>query len=198
VLLAGAAAWLDPRIGLALALATPLFPIGNIAAGAAIVYGIFAVGWIVLTWRDARHGLWFASGPLLAGVGLLPLVPLVLMPVRNVVVRAAQGVVAVLATALLVGTGTLELGRLDSATSTALGLWGWLGTEALVTVTAIVVAFAAAALPWARRHSRFGAGGVGFAVTAWFVLAGAGVAATAVVVVVWAAYALAAAAAHRA
>jgi len=198
VLLAGAATWLDPRLGLALALAMPLFPIGNIAAGAAILYGIFAISWIVLTWRDARHGLWFASGPLLAGVGLLPLVPLVLIPVRNGALRAAHGVLGVLATALLMGTGTLELGPLDSATTTALGLWGWLGTEALVTVTAIVVAAAAALLPWARRRSRFGAAGVGFVVTGWFVLAGAGIVGTIVVLSVWAAYALAAAAPRRA
>jgi len=198
VLLVGAATWLDPRIGLALALATPLFPIGNIAAGAAVLYGIFAVSWIVLTWRDAPHGLWFTSGPLLAGVGLLPLVPLALIPIRSSALRAVQGVLAVVATALLAGTGTLELGPLDSATSTARGLWDWLGTETLVTVTALVVAVAATMLPWARRRSRFGVAGVGFAVTAWFVLAGAGVATTAVVLLVWAAYALASAALRRA
>jgi hypothetical protein len=112
--------------------------------------------------------------------------------------RAAHGVLAVLATALLVGTGTLELGPLDSTTSTALGLWGWLNTQALVTITAIVVAVAAASLPSARRKSRFGAARVGFAVTAWFVLAGAGIASIIVVLTVWAAYALATAVPRRA
>ena len=198
VLLAGAATWLDPRIGLALALAVPLFPIGNIAASAAILYGIFAAGWIALTWRDARHGLWFASGPFLAGVGLLPLVPLVLLPVRSSALRAANGVLAVLATALLAGTGTLDLGPLDSVSSAALGVWGWLGTEALVTTSALVIGVAAAALPWARRRSRFGPAGVGFVVTAWFVLAGAGIASTIVVLGAWAAYTLAVVAPRRA
>jgi hypothetical protein len=198
VVLAGAATWLDPRVGLAVALAAPIFPIGNVAASAAVLYGIFAAAWLVLTWRDARHGLWFASGPLLAGVGLLPLVPLVLLPVRNGGLRAAHGVLAVLATALLAGTGTLELGPLDSVASTALGVWAWLGSEALVAVTASVVGAAAAALPMARRRSRLGPAGVGFAVTAWFVLAGAGVASTVVVMGVWTAYAFVASAPRRA
>ena len=53
----------------------------GLAAGG--IYGIFAVGWLVLNWRDARHGLWFMGGPLLAVVGLLPLVPLALILYRR-------------------------------------------------------------------------------------------------------------------
>ena len=76
VVAAGVATWLDPRAGLAVALAAPVFPIGNVAASAAILYGAFAIGWLLLNWRDARHGLLFVCGPLLAAVGLLSLVPL--------------------------------------------------------------------------------------------------------------------------
>ena len=61
------ACWFDPRLGMAAALATPVFPLGNVSASAATLYGVFAVGWVVLNWRDARHGLLFVSGPLLAG-----------------------------------------------------------------------------------------------------------------------------------
>src|SRR5262249_54952254 len=73
---AALACWWDPRAGLAVALAAPLFPLGNVAQSAAILYGAFAVLWLALNWRDARHGLLFVVGPLLAAFGLLPLVPL--------------------------------------------------------------------------------------------------------------------------
>jgi eukaryotic-like serine/threonine-protein kinase len=198
VLLTGLASWLDPRLGLALALATPIFPLGNVAAAAAVLYGLFVVGWLALNWRDGRHGLWFMSGPLLAGVGLLPLVPLVLVPVTSTVRRAAHGALAVLSTALLAGTGAVDVGPLDSLESTAVGVWTWLGSEALVTTSAIVLGAAAAILPWARSRSRFGIAAVGFAVTAGSVLAGAGIASTIVVVLAWAAFAFAAAAPRRA
>lgn len=138
------------------------------------------------------------SGPLLAAVGLLPLVPLVLVPVRGTVRRAAHGALAVLATALIASTGTLDVGPLDSLGSTALGVWGWLGSETLVTASAIAVAAAAAALPQVRRRSRFGVPFVGFAVTAGAVLAGAGVASTIVVMLVWAGFAFTSAAPRRA
>src|SRR5206468_8312512 len=100
----GLACWLDPRLGLAAALTVPIFPLGNVAAAAATLYGLFAVGWLVLNWRDARHGLWFMAGPILAIFGLLPLVPLALIPVRSTARRSAHGAVAVLATVLLAGT----------------------------------------------------------------------------------------------
>jgi hypothetical protein len=198
VALAGIATWLDPRLGLALALAVPVFPLGNVATAAAALYGAFAAGWLVLNWRDARHGLWFTSGPVLAWAGLLPLVPLVLMPIRSTVRRAAHGALAVLATAFLAGTATIELGPLSSFGSAALGAWAWLGEEALVTATAIVLAMAAAVLPWARRRSRYGVAAVGFAVVAGSILAGAGVAGTIVVLGAWAGVALVAAAPRRA
>jgi hypothetical protein len=198
VVLTGLASWLDPRVGLALALAVPIFPIGNVAAAAGLVYGLFAVGWVVLSWRDARHGLWFMSGPLLAGAGLLPLVPIVLVPVRSGVRRAAHGALAVLAAAFLAGTGTIDVAPLDSVGATALEVWAWLGAEALVTSTAIVLATAAAVLPWARSRSRFGIAWVGFLVTAASVLAGAGIASTVVVMLAWGAFAFAAATPRRA
>ncbi len=193
VVLAGLASWADPRLGLALALAVPIFPLGNVAASAAMLYGAFAVGWLALSWRDARHGLWFTSGPLLAAVGLLPLVPLVLLPIKSTVRRAAQGLLAVLSAALLAGTGAIDVGPLASVESTALGVWSWLGSEALVTVTALGLGLAAGALPWARSRSRYGVAAVGFLVTSGAVLVGAGVASTIVVGLVWAAVAFAAA-----
>jgi len=72
VVAAAVAAWIDPRAGLAVALGAAVFPIGNVAESAAILYGVFAIGWLVLNWRDGRHGLLFVAGPILAAVGLLP------------------------------------------------------------------------------------------------------------------------------
>ena len=210
VIATGLACWLDPRLGLALALALPIFPLGNVAAAAAVLYAVFAVGWLALTWRDARHGLWFMAGPLLAVVGLLPLVPLALIPVRSTVRRAAHGVVAVLATVLLAGVAgdplpfggggvaALGISPPDSATSAATALWSWLAGEPLVIAAAVLVGGAAALLPWARRRSRVGVALIGFVVTAASVLAGAGVAGTIVVMLVWAGFGLAAAAPRHA
>src|SRR5262245_38015584 len=59
---AAAAAWVDPRAGIAVALAAAVFPIGNVAESAAILYGAFAIAWLLLSWRDARHGLLFVAG----------------------------------------------------------------------------------------------------------------------------------------
>ena len=100
---AGLAAFVDPRLGLAVALATPVFPIGNASQSAALLYGAFAIAWLVFSWRDARSGLLFVSGPVLAGVGLLALVPLVVQPARGAVRRAVQAVAAVLVAALAAG-----------------------------------------------------------------------------------------------
>jgi hypothetical protein len=198
VLLTALASWLDPRLGMALALATPIFPLGNVAAAAAVLYGLLAVGWLGLNWRDGRHGLWFMSGPLLAGLGLLPLTPLVLLPMRSTVRRAAHGVLAVVATALLAGTGVIDVAPVDSLRTTALEVWAWLASEPLVAITAVGIGAAAAALPWARRRSRYGVAVVGFAVTAASVLLGAGIASTVVVLLAWAAFAFMAAAPRRA
>jgi len=210
VVATGLACWLDPRLGLAIALAVPILPLGNVSVAVATLYGVFAVGWLVANWRDARHGLWFVAGPLLATVGLLPLVPLALVPVRNTVRRAAHGVLAVLSTVLLAGVagdqlpivgGTasrLGLGPLDSAGSAAAAVWSWLAHEPVVLAAAILVGAAAAVLPWARRRSPVGVAAVGFAVTAASVVSGAAVASTIAVIVVWAGFALVAAAPRRA
>jgi hypothetical protein len=210
VLATGLACWLDPRLGLALALAVPIFPLGNVAVSVAILYSLFAVAWLTVNARDARHGLWFVSGPLLATIGLLPLVPLVLVPIRNTARRAAHGVLAVLATVLFAAvagdqapiaggtTPSLDLGPLDSVGSVAAAVWSWLVHEPVVLAAAVVLGAAAALVPWARRRSRIGVAAIGFVVTAASVLAGAAVASTIVVMLVWAGFGLACAAPRRA
>ena len=165
----------------------------------------------MVNWRDARHGLWFVAGPLLATVGLLPLVPLALIPVRNTARRAAHGVLAVLSTVLLAGVAgeqlpiaggdapALDVGPLDSVGSAATAVWSWLAHEPRR---------ARRSDPRRSRQPRssrgpagaspLGVAAIGFAVTAASVLAGAGVASTIVVMLVWAGFGLVAAAPRRA
>ena len=92
-----------PRLGLALTLATPLFALGNVAQAAAVVYGALALAWLAVTWRDARAGLLFCAGPILAPLGLLALLPLAVQPARGAWRRALHAGVGVLAAAAVAG-----------------------------------------------------------------------------------------------
>ena len=198
VVAAAAASWIDPRAGIAVALAAAVFPIGNVAESAAILYGVFAIGWLLLTWRDARHGLLFVAGPILAAVGLLPLVPLVAERAHGSVLRAAQGALAVLSAALVAAVGggsvpfadeaagSLGIEPLTPVPDAGVGVWTWLLEHPATTLAAISVAAASAVLPVARRSSRFGVVGIGFVLVAASVLGGAGVASTFVCLAAWA------------
>ena len=193
------ACWLDPRAGLALVLAVPVLPLGNVAESAAVAYGALAAGWLVLNWRDARHGLLFVTGPVLAAFGLLPLVPLVVQRADGRVRRAAHAAMAVLAAALLAGVaghelpltgetpGTIGIGPLTPVFDASNAIWSALAGHPLTSAAAILFALAAALLPWARRFSPAGVAVVGFVVTAASVAVGAGVTSTVAVVAVWAA-----------
>jgi hypothetical protein len=209
VLAAGLGAFLDPRIGLAVALAAPLFPLGNNAEGAAVLYGVFALGWLLLGWRDARSGLLFVSGPLLAPFGLLALVPIVVLPARGVLRRAANGGLAVLSAALLAGlagealplgstpAGSLGVVPSDSAGEVVLAVWSELALHPVVLGGALVCALAAAILPWAARWSRHGVAAVGGVLLVASAATGTGVVGLVVAGLVWAVAANVAAGAHR-
>jgi Protein kinase domain len=198
VLGAGLAAWLDPRIGLAVALAAPVFPLGNVSQGAAAAYGAFALAWLLLCWRDARSGLLFAAGPLLAPLGLLALVPLVVQPARGIVRRAALAFLAVLSAALVAGVSGKELpltgeralslgiSPVDTAREIAFALARALLLEPMLLTGALAAALAAAILPSARRHWPYGVLAVGAALVVGSVAADASLAAVPVAALVWA------------
>ena len=206
---AGLATWLDPRLGLAVALAAPVFPLGNYAESAALLYGAFALAWLALGWRDARWGLLFVCGPLLAGFGLLALVPLAVQPARGAVRRAAQAGLAVLSALLVAGIAGERLpivnrsaeapgiGPLDPVADTALALWETLSTYPSAIGAVVLAAAAAATLPWARRWSPYGVVAVGAVLTSIGIAAGAGVAGALVLVLVWTIAAAVAAGLHR-
>ena len=195
---AAAAAWLDPRLGVAIALAAPVFPLGNLSRGAAVAYGALALGWLVLSWRDARTGLLFVAGPLLAPLGLLALVPLAVQPARGAVRRAALASFAVLAAALIAGVAGSELPLsgepaeplgltpLDSPPEVASAVSGAIVTEPLLLAAVLAAAFAAAILPLARRRSRYGVLAVGTVLLAGVVATGASLLAVPLVALVWA------------
>ena len=194
---AGIMTWLDPRLGLAVVLATPVFPLGNVAESAALLYGAFAIPWLLFTWRDARWGLLFLCGPLLAPVGLVALVPLAVQPARGAVRRAAQGATAVLAACLAAGlagadlpvagapAGQVAIAPVDSLHEVAGSLWSAIAARPVALAAVVLVGAAAALLPWARRRLRFGVGLVGFTLTAAAVAAGAGLASTLLLTLAW-------------
>jgi hypothetical protein len=175
-LAAAAATLVRERIGLTVALAVPFFPLANIALGAALLYAVIAVGWLALSWRDARSGLFLALGPLAAPVAALGLLPLAAQAVRGRGRRAAQVAAAILVSGLVAGlrhetlpfTGEdapLGLGITGSerpgAVATALGRA--LADHPALALEAAALAAAAALLPLVRRREPwpiafFGAG----------------------------------------
>jgi eukaryotic-like serine/threonine-protein kinase len=162
------------RLGLAVALAVPVLPLGNISLGLALVYAAIAAAWLALTWREPRTGLLFAAGAVLAPVGALGLVPLLVSGVRSAPRRAAQGAVAVLAATLAAGLRGVPLPLTGEAAPLGVGVAGAgdpldvVGSLARA-VTAhpallaegLAFALLAAVLPLLRPYGRWGAAAFG-------------------------------------
>jgi Protein kinase domain len=168
VLLASVAAGLTmarPRFGLALALAVPVFPLGNISFGLAVVYAVAAAGWFVLTWGDARWGLLFCTGIVLGPLGLLGLIPLVALRARGPLRRVMHAGAAVLLTGAFAGleglsvpfTGeqasTLGIAGSEHPVAVLQAVWQWLLGAPQLGLEALILAAAAAALPFVARGS---------------------------------------------
>ncbi|MCP9484528.1 MAG: serine/threonine protein kinase [Gaiellaceae bacterium MAG52_C11] len=163
------------RAGLALALATPILPLGNLSLGLALLYGALAAGWLALAWRDPRSALSFLAGPLLAPLGLIALVPLTVQPARGSVRRAFQAVAAVGVAALAAGmrgaslpfgetAPTPELAGLESPVEAARVLLETM--PAAIGLEALALAAVAVAIPWATSLWRIaGLGAVMLAAT---------------------------------
>jgi Protein kinase domain len=174
---AALAALLSPGLGLVAALAAPVFPLGNVSLGLAVAYGAVALAWLALFARDARSGLLFLAGPLLALVHVLPLAAVVALGARGPVRRAAIALgatAATVATAIVAGSrlpltgepppqngGLAGTDRPGSALDVAVGA---LGSRPTVLVAGVVLAVATLAAPLARRHGLWGiaAWGAGF------------------------------------
>jgi Protein kinase domain len=186
------------RLGLAVALTVPVFPLGNVSLGLAVAYGVLAVAWLVLCWREPQWGLLFALGPALAPIAALGLVPLATATVRAGARRAAFGAAAVLAAALAAGLHHGALPLVGGRAPLGLGVAGAgdpidvLGSIARVlalhpALLAEAAAFAALAfaIPFARERGRWGAAGLGAAMLVLTVLVVPAAAAAPLAVSAW-------------
>ncbi|MGH3052749.1 MAG: serine/threonine-protein kinase [Gaiellaceae bacterium] len=201
--LAALAALWSPSAGLALALAVPILPLGNLSLGLALAYLPLALGWLVLFARDARSGLLFAVGPLLAPVGALALAPVLVTRACGMARRAALAAVAVLAGAAVAGLTRSPL-PLTGETPPVLGIAGEpspsaaagavaaaLTEHSALALEALVFAAAAAAVPYALRFRFWGLAGWGSGFLAFALLApGGAVDPFPLLLAVWAATAL--------
>jgi hypothetical protein len=170
---AGALTAFSARAGLAFALAVPLLPLGNYAAGLALAYAAVAALWLALTWREPRTSLFVALGPLLGPMAALGFLPLAAQVVRNPVRRAAQVAVAVLAasaTASLSDIDKLGIRGAGGPSTAARALWGAAASHPAVPLEAAALAVAALLLPLCRTRGAWGAGAFGAALLTLAVL----------------------------
>ena len=163
---------LRERAGLALALAAPVFPLGNLSLGLALLYGAVALVWLALSWGEPRSALAFGLGPLLAPVLALGLVPLALAKiVRSPARRFAQALAAVLVAAVAAGlrgsalpfgagnAPKLGLAEARSPTGVAGVLWRFLTAHPALPLAALALAVVAAAIPYVRGRFQAAAAG---------------------------------------
>jgi hypothetical protein len=196
--LAAGATHLHVRVGLALALAVPIFPLGNLALGAALLYGLVAAAALVLAWREPKSGLFFSLGPLLAPISALGLLPLAGLAVRSPIRRAFQVAGAVLAAGIVAGVrgaplpfdgseAPHELGFAASGDplEVATALWSALLSRPALAVEALVLATVAILLPWARARGPWPIALLGAAFLATALLFVPGIAAIPLVLAVW-------------
>jgi hypothetical protein len=186
-LAAGVGAVLEPRLGLAIALAAPVFPFGNASRSAAIVYGAFAILWFLFSWRSPRTGLLFITGPLLAPLGAVALVPLAVQFARRAVQRAAQGALAVLAASLAAALPSRSLGITpnDGVHEAADTLLRDLVSHPTLIISSCALAAVCVVLPWARKRVRLGVALVGAALVTAAIAAGGELLALPLVIAVW-------------
>jgi serine/threonine-protein kinase len=181
--LAAVLMYLTPRLGLAVALAVPILPLGNISLGLAILYSGVALAWLVLFWPRPRAAFLFVTGPLLAPVGLLGLVPLAVLPAGGPGRRAAQAAAAVLAAALVSGIGggglpivggaapNLAVTELTSPFGVAAALWHGMVAARPLLLETLALAAAAAAIGICRRRGPWGGAVFGALLTTLTLLA---------------------------
>jgi len=198
-LLAFGLTFLRPRLGLAFALAVPVLPLGNVSSGLAIVYAALACGWLALSWRAPREGLFLALGPLLAPVLALGLLPLAAQAVRSRPRRAIQVGAAVLLAAIVAGfrhaplpfTGAappkgLGIAGSNDPLAVAVALWHGLLAHPVFLLEALALAVAAVLLPLARERGLWAIAGLGAGLIAVTLLPAPTVAAAPLVLAAWA------------
>lgn len=160
------ASFARPRFGLALALAVPVLPLGDVSIGLAMAYAAAAAMWFQLYWRQPRVGAAFVLGPVLAAVGLLALVAFGTDRVEGAAQRLLLllgAVAAAVSFAALQGSslpfvGTpppagLGITRSESPTAVATALAGYAWSEPALLLLTGILGLIAVASPLARRAS---------------------------------------------
>ena len=122
-----AATLVRERLGIALALAVPIFPIGNFSSGGALLYAALAAALLVVTWREPRSTLLFALGPLLAPLSAVALLPIATARVGSGVRRALVTALGVLTAAVVAGIDQGRLPLVGGAAPHGAGLRGATG-----------------------------------------------------------------------
>ena len=205
---AGVLALASPRLGLAAALAAPLLPLGNVSLGLALAYVPLALLWLALFAGDARSGLLFASGPLLAPLGLLPVAACVATRARGGLRRSATALAAVAATVVVAAAAGSRLaltgepapdaggvGPAEGPVATLAAGLGALWSRPSLLAAGVVLAVAAALAPHAQARGLWGVASWGAGLVAVLLLlplawAGAAPAALSTAGAVWLAAAL--------
>jgi Protein kinase domain len=173
-LTAAAATLFHERAGIALALAVPVLPLGNISLGLALLYAALAVGWLLVTWREPRATLLFVVGPLLAPVAALGLLPVATARVRAAPLRALAVAIGVLTAALAAGIRHVALPLVGGPAPLGVGVTGArdpfdvagslaraAGAHPALLLETCALALVALALPIARARGRWAAAGLG-------------------------------------
>jgi serine/threonine-protein kinase len=189
---------LTPRLGVAVALAVPILPLGNISLGLAVLYSVLALGWLVLFWPRPKVALLFVAGPLLAPLGLLGLVPLVVIPAGGAARRAAQAAAAVVSAAVVAAVAghglpvvggpapDLAIAGIGGPLGAGGELWHGLVSARPLLLETLALAAAAAAVGTCRRRGPWGGAAFGALLTSLTLLADPGAAALPLVVAGWA------------
>lgn len=123
-ILVASASFIRPRLGLALALAIPILPLGDVSSGLAIAYAVAAFAWLVAHWRSPFAGSAFALGPPLAYVGLLGLLPIGVIRASGPIRRASLVTAGIAAAASFAAMKDMRLPFLGVSPPAGLGISG--------------------------------------------------------------------------
>jgi serine/threonine-protein kinase len=173
-LLGAAATLFRERAGIALALAVPVLPLGNISLGLALLYAALATGWLLVTWREPRATLLFVVGPLLAPIAALGLLPVATARVRTAPLRILAVAIGVLTAALAAGIRHAALPLVGGPAPLGVGVAGArdpfdvagslaraAGAHPWLLLETCALALVALALPHAQARGRWAAAGLG-------------------------------------
>ena len=194
-----AATLLRERAGIALALAVPVLPLGNISLGLALLYAALAAGWLLVTWREPRATLLFVIGPMLAPIAAVGLLPLATAHVRSAPLRALTVALGVLTAAVAAGLRHAALPLVGGPAPLGLGigqardpfdvagsLARAVGGHPALLLESCALALVAVALPHARARGRWAAAGLGAAMIVLTVAAVPSAAAAPLLLSAWA------------